>query len=255
MDNVALEERFSYKIRVKNCPEWKDRNVCSVEISVGNENQEGDKLRSLLEWVNENFDSCIINVADTLQRHNAIGEGMPKGMATFHTLVEGAKYIARNADSFAALKIPHQIIRWNEWLNHPDFEKTHYNIQAYYLNNPVFAELVNQDARTFLTRNDKDTERHFMTSVDFILEEAAAHILMARNHSPVCVYPGKRLQSLDYIASATVPDEIAGLNNSIYARIVLDRRGNGNIVEAQRLNRLNNLHSTAAIIKTPNFQP
>jgi tRNA-dependent cyclodipeptide synthase len=217
--------RNAYKIRVRNCPEWENENVCSVEISVGNENQEGEKLSSLLAWVNDRFDACIINVADTLQRHNLIADGMTEGEAHLQSVIDGNQYIFRNLETIEGLSIPYKIIRWSQWTMHEDFEDVHQQVKNFYMLDEKFTELVDNDVRKFLKRNDHKDSEYFKRSVDFILEEAAAHILMGRIYSPVCLYPGKRLESLDYIAQTEVPECISGLDKSKYARVVLNRRG------------------------------
>jgi hypothetical protein len=239
--NNNLHLKGTYKAKVKNCPEWRNKRICSLEISVGNPNQEGEKLLSLIQMVNKNFDVCLINLADTLQRHNLYTGDMDEAGSKMSALIEGNLYLMRNAEIIEQLRIPYQIIRWPNWQAHPDFDPVHEDVRAFYFLNEQFTQLVDEDAKKYLGRNQFSPEEYdarMQKSIDFILEEAAAHILMAREFSPVCLYPGKRMKSLDYIAQTTVPSSISGLGQSTYARVVLNRKADNQNEKQTSLSKL-----------------
>ena len=58
-----------YKVRVRGDIPWRGEKRCFMEISVGQEYHEGEKLLATVRWVSKHFPQAHIVMGDTLHRH------------------------------------------------------------------------------------------------------------------------------------------------------------------------------------------
>ncbi|HAI13474.1 MAG: hypothetical protein CMJ41_03245 [Phycisphaerae bacterium] len=183
-----------YKLKTKT-PAWQEHPRCSLEISLLTTKFDGNKLKATIEWVNRHFEACTINLADTLYRHNLAGT--PHESPTQVARRLGDEWLFRNNEILEFLTVPYQIIRWDSFLNHPEFASIQSYFAKLYQTDQIFKDLVDQDARMFVARGESN--RSMQNSVDFILEELAGDELHSRMYKYVYVYPGTPLSVQNYI--------------------------------------------------------
>ena len=217
-----------YRLRVKSSPNWRNYRRACLSISVGQPVHEGAKLTAALDWINRNFETCIIGVSDTLQRWNLLSApDMTMEEAYTATLQAGDAWLERNRSAIGELKIPVQIIRWDHWLQHPDFAATHEAFQNLYINNNVLRTALDQDTEEFLVRhhatNEADEQRLISTSRSFILEEIAVYTLLHRELPSAKIYPSQSLEALRVVREGYVPEAPKGLEAEYHTRITFDR--------------------------------
>jgi tRNA-dependent cyclodipeptide synthase len=172
-----------YKIKVKDGHDWRKHETASLSLSLGQPYHEGDKLQSTLFWINRNFCRCLIDVADTLQRYNAIVEhGFTNEEAMTFTRFQGDEWIKRNKRYLDELTIPYEIVRWEKWITHRDYPETRQKIGDIFNKNPIFRKAVEEEAGRFLERQNakgmpKNKEQAFYeNSILFLLEEVAGQM-------------------------------------------------------------------------------
>ncbi|WP_406684316.1 tRNA-dependent cyclodipeptide synthase [Seonamhaeicola sp. MEBiC1930] len=201
-----MEHRY-YKIKAKPAASQTGAKVCSLNISMNNDNQTGDKLKAMIEWVNANFDHCIVNVSDSLQRHNLISQGFSKDVAYKKAIALGDEWLATNDNILKQLTIPYEISRWDNWLGLTRVQKLQENLYKMYKTVKPFQACVNLDAQQWVARQlgTNDNQQVLQNGVAFLLEEFAVHSHIAErewqkgNGKMVQAYPAKQLQSEDFL--------------------------------------------------------
>lgn len=221
----AQEIRPLYKVKPKRTPEMKAASRCSIEVSIGNPYLDGDYLFAIVEWVNRTFQECVVNLGDTLYRHNLI-ETLGEEEAHRAARSLGNAWIARNAAALDSLRIPRRIIRWDHWLSHPEFPALHQKIRAYYRSNDFFRAIVGRDVAKFLERQSHLQNGGSIkeSCVNYILEELAADSLFARERKVVFLYSSDALSAYTYLSRTDVPPDLRGLDNSVHVRLSFCKR-------------------------------
>lgn len=189
-----------YTVKVKNGAGWRAYDQARLQISVGQEYHEGEKLLATLQWAAERFEKVIICVNDTLQRHNFEFEGQTPAQAFATAEAAGRQWIERNFSLIS--RVPRrEIIRWEEWRTDPAYAAGLEIMNRLYDENRNFRTDVENEAESFWTRALKrdqapaaerhdDFKRH---STAYLLEECAVFQLMFARDRAVDIYPGSTL--------------------------------------------------------------
>ncbi|MEU5438526.1 tRNA-dependent cyclodipeptide synthase [Streptomyces sp. NPDC020719] len=144
-------------------------------VSVGQRYHEGDKLRATVELVNRSgFAHLTIAVADTLQRTNYLGISPEDAYAK--ALREGDEWLERNDKTLGQLSVPHEVLRWDEALEDPDYAGFRQRVEHAYENDPRYRQAVDATIGKFvdrLTLRDPgaDTELAFRRCREYLIEE------------------------------------------------------------------------------------
>lgn len=221
-----------YKVNIKGNPLWKDYDVCRIGISVGKNLFEGEKFLSCLSWVEQKylngyFNSCIIQIADTLQRHNLIWrEDVEPERARNLASEQGIQWYRRYQNIIEKLEIPCEILYWDFWLNHPDYQNLKSQFDDLYEDNLEFKDAVDTDVEAFVSRQHTDIAIDFIRqySREFLLEELACHTLMARSKRAAKLYPSVQLNCLRVVRNGLIDNAPQGLENEYYVRFFYSRR-------------------------------
>jgi tRNA-dependent cyclodipeptide synthase len=189
---------------VFKCPqEYKDRfleSTCLLTISVGQEVHEGDKFEATIDLINGQFKNITILIDDVLQRHSMmlVSTQTPEDIYQ-HSLEEGDLWLARNHSVYSRLSSPYNIIRWENWYLHTQYQSTHNKIKALYANDQEFAESFNATTSVFLERFmrrqptlTKNYDTAFQLCLDYLFEECSALCLWVEEGYHFEVYPSQR---------------------------------------------------------------
>jgi tRNA-dependent cyclodipeptide synthase len=219
----------SYRIGVTGAPGWNEKPVCSLEISIGNPRQTGDKLLAAIAWAESHFGHVIFHIGDSLYRHNLEAEGLPPAAARARAMANAETWMAENRDLLDSCRVSHEIIRWDHWLTHPDYPALNSAIRDYYLSDEEFRRAVMADVWTFLERNQERVqifgpEKIISGCIAFLLEEAAGDTLLSRTYDIARVYPAPQLLTFQHLARPDTPAAVAGLGRDIFTRIALKKR-------------------------------
>lgn len=102
------------------------KSTCVMLISVGWDYHEGESFKSTLKLVDENFSSCRIVVADTLQRHSL--QFFKHYLENEHNNVNeyarssGDGWIKHNLAELDNLSIHYKIERWDDYLHTQEYD-------------------------------------------------------------------------------------------------------------------------------------
>jgi tRNA-dependent cyclodipeptide synthase len=219
-----------YKVRARGPSTWRSQKRACLAISVGSQAHEGNKLEAVVSWIAANFDECIVDLSDTLQRWNLLdvpGVSMDEAMAA--AMLAGDDWLERNRATLDRLPPGSTVIRWNHWLTHPDYESTRAAFGDLYRFDHVFRDALDRDASIFVVRHNaaelKPAQLQVMleNSREFILEEISAHTLLGRDYPSAKVYPGRSLEALQIVRDRRIQHAPSGLENERYVRVTLDR--------------------------------
>lgn len=202
--------------------DWQSMATCCLDVSLYNRYQEGLYLASTYEWINSRFENCLINLGDTLHRHN-LRYRCP-GMEEAHKAARklGDQWLEDNEPCLQMLKIPYRILRSDDWLIDPDFEPVHEAIWEFYYKNREFQTVVKRDIETFVARRtDLPASVVRNASLAYLLEETAADILLGKRGGVAHLYPGNRHECYGFLSSNAnwVPERLRGLENSAFKRL------------------------------------
>ncbi|MBU0800510.1 MAG: tRNA-dependent cyclodipeptide synthase [Alphaproteobacteria bacterium] len=220
----------NYAVKVKQSPGWNKNPVGMISISQGQEAHEGAKLDALLQWGIDNHHTCLLNISDTLHRHNLIRMGIAPDDAMQAAYRLGNEWMQRNADILNRHKHKmHRIHRWNDWLTHPQFESVHAMVLAHYDHAPTFRAAALADIEKFIGRKkghgvDVEYDRLHKSSHIYLLEETAAYIIMARTYAANRVYPAKPLLTFEYLRhTPDLPPLLRGMEKAMCVRVLFKR--------------------------------
>lgn len=179
---------------------------CLLTISVGQEVHEGEKFASTIDLVNASFDSCIMLIDDSLQRHT-MAINTTKDAAFFYdiSIKEGDLWLIRNETYYSKLTILKKIIRWNTWLTHSHYKDKQNEITALIQNDVSYKENFENTITEFLKRYYErlqetdffDMAKARQLCFDYLLEECTALCLWPEMNCQFEVYPSRRNQVMD----------------------------------------------------------
>lgn len=190
--------------------------VAVLGVSVGQAYHEGEKLRAMVGIVNKRFKKCVIDLSDSLQRHNL---DLPPDQAMATAVAAGDAWLARNSGVLGDLNVPHRIYRWNNWLEHAT--PILWQFEAMMTTDQAFNKSVMDDARAYAERHGKTDANSIANSMRFILEEAAVMVLQSRLLPHAKLYPSHEMPTLARIRSQEFAHAPRGLEKSIYCRVTL----------------------------------
>jgi hypothetical protein len=164
---------------------------CILLVSTGQKYHEGERLAATVDLINKShFSSCVIAVADTLQRHNF--HTMPTTIAYQHGLQTGDEWIARNADVINTLIPKTKILRWDTALQNIHYAGIKEKLDREYVENPAYRDAINDTIAIFTDRVKKrDTE----SNIDNITANCLTYLL---EECPI-IMPLWALEGYDFI--------------------------------------------------------
>jgi hypothetical protein len=190
-----------YRIRLKSGtnPDWKNCSTAIIAVSLGNEGTRGDKLKAIIDWINAqpNFTRCIIDLSDTLYAWNVTGQ--VKSVTEADRAIGrkmGDEWLAENGENLLlGLRMPPELMRWDYWLKHPEFNGLKTEFRLFELREPKLRGAIDLDIARFVARKAAQgvllTDTEIKNTREFIFEELPAHTLMHREFPDAAkIYPG-----------------------------------------------------------------
>lgn len=184
-----------YKVVVNKGDSWRAHSVARIQISIGQKNHTGDKLKATLEWASNRFDKVVLIVSDTLQRHNLIAQGYDEDLAYYNSKISGLKWFDENIQAITELGDKAVITYWDDWLKHEEFDKQHDHMKELYKSNEQFKVDIDELTERFSSRTQDDLKPLAKTqSRIYLIEELAAFSIMYKTHDAIDIYPGDILR-------------------------------------------------------------
>ncbi len=176
------------------------KSKCLLTISVGQEVHEGDKFAATIDLVNEAFGSCILLIDDSLQRHSmALNQKENADFFYKASMLAGDLWLERNKKHYEKLQNLESIIRWDKWLQHPDYSQKQHQINRLILEDKNYQSALDSTVHQFLKRyvhRLQDPRFNILRAetlcADYLIEECSAFCLWPEMGCHYEVYPSKR---------------------------------------------------------------
>lgn len=192
----ALIDQHTTAAKVKRACQWDSFKHARLQISVGQDYHEGDRLKATLEWASNNFDTVTVCVNDTLQRHNMEFSGVDAKKALDLSENNGREWIERNIETMRAY--PNiRIVRWNEWAGRKEYPQILQKMHDLYNNSSSMKDAVETEIYNFWKRRGDGVQEHYSSfhyhAKNYLLEECAVFSMMFSEQEAADIYPGSTL--------------------------------------------------------------
>jgi tRNA-dependent cyclodipeptide synthase len=182
-------------------------------------------FEQILAWAADNFDSCLIVVADYLHRHNErILHGASQEQSIKSALELGKKYVEQllpKLTNFPAKKF--KIVHWQELLAQDAYQKSATLLNEFYLQNTKFKDSIDKSATHFVKRQQEQGIKFAVSeaqaidlSIKYLLEEMAVFDILVAQNWQVEIYPGTQLPVLKEIAKGDFENISKNLQKRIF---------------------------------------
>ena len=190
------------KYRIKaNGKGKQSKELAIVPISLSNPNHYNEMFEVILNWVTKEYNEIIINLADTLYRHNYLSPGISEEKAYNIALTKGDKWIENHSYLLKKYKIT-RLNRWDKWISHDNFKRNKLEIDALYNKDEIFRQAIDNEINIYLkraSRVNKFDEFSKEQSKRFLLEESAVYPIIAQKYDADRIYPGTVSKWLKYL--------------------------------------------------------
>ncbi len=212
------------RFAIKTTPQGKsskleDFDRCLYGVSVGATNKKIEDILEGYRWARANFQRCCILLGDSLYRFTIqIQRNISSEEAARIAFTSGQKLVEQ---VFSRLPCIPEIIRCSDILANPRFSEYLHEIQALYEINHTFRESLNNDAQTFVRRQEKKERLAISVSdaveiaTSYLIEEIAVYGCLAEQGWVVDVYLGDELPTLAKIISGEICDVTGPLSQRI----------------------------------------
>jgi tRNA-dependent cyclodipeptide synthase len=214
------------KVVPKNASGWQSYDTVCIGISMHTANHQGEALEGLLRWADGNFQDIIIDLSDTLHRHNYVAAGMTPELAWRKAAQDGEDWLAANKDLIGSLSASVEIIRWDHWLKHAKFQTVFNQFEKAFSTQVQFHDAVIADVAGFYKRKGEAgeteiSEHQLNCSISYLLEEIAAHSIFCSEHRCAILYPGKQHSCYKLVREGLVDSVPDWLKNSFFTRMLV----------------------------------
>jgi hypothetical protein len=194
-----------------------NNSTCLFTISVGQQSHEGERFEATMELINRSFSSSIMLIDDSLQRHNmALNQKEDAEYFYNISVQEGDLWLERNEEYYKKCKNLKKIVRWDYWLNHPDYKKQHEKLKTALKGDNNYLTAFEHSIDEFLSKytkrltesNNYQIDRAKKLCLDFILEECTALTLWPELNAKYEAYPGIHNKAIEETRKRFVPNSI-----------------------------------------------
>ncbi len=200
-------------IRFSNDKDKFKQSSCLFTISVGQQTHENEHFESTINLINQSFQSATMLVDDSLQRYT-MALSRIQGPDDFHDIAiqEGNLWLKRNKKYYSKLTNLNKIIRWDTWLNHPNFDAQRTAILNEIDIDPEYKLDFDASINAFIekyrkrldNKNQFNEKRAKQLCFDFILEECTALCLWMELNCNYEVYPNLHNRAINKTRSKFV---------------------------------------------------
>jgi tRNA-dependent cyclodipeptide synthase len=225
----AKQERVSPR---SAAPGLKNQRRCILGISLQNENFERpERLDAILDWIEVNFDECLILLGDSIHRltlqirNPGLGESEAQGRA----LELGRRFMATNGHLFEghglrcrvtplAMSDPSYRDRHQDWIE---------RLVAFHEGSEPYRRVVGTFASDFARRQAAGyrivAEEDLRRATQYLLEEAAFCGILGDQRLNVLVYPGS-IDPFVAVSEGKIPDAPEPLRTLQLVGLALERQ-------------------------------
>ncbi|MGD1912020.1 MAG: tRNA-dependent cyclodipeptide synthase [Rivularia sp. (in: cyanobacteria)] len=224
-------------------------NKCVFGISLGSKNfVDSKRIEACIKWISENFQSCLVLVADSVYRLTIeVRQGIKGDEAKLLAIRTGEEFVNKNNflfDKYCGscefeFKMASQIEKESE------FEIYYQELQCLYQKDQSFQKIINSFAEIYLNRGEQVKEENkqiedslqkkMYLSTTYILEESALNACLVKQGWSVFVYPGS-IKTFEEISEGLHPQVPEPLKQMVWVSLRLKqsyKAGHSSVTETK----------------------
>lgn len=226
----------AYAVKVKSGQShdsWHAFDVARLQISVGQEYHEGDKMSATWQWLKPRFSTVQVCVNDSLQRFNMMFEqSIDLDCALKKSREAGSSWLDRHKEMIEQLDNV-EVYHWDHWLKHHSYDSVRQKINNLYQEHNEFKTLIDNNTQDIWARRKiKDENKYrderyrefFDLSKEYLLEEISVFSIMFEERSAIDIYPGTVLFAATVLQGRTLPQAPCGLGKGHFCRIDFSKK-------------------------------
>ncbi len=207
---------------------------CVFGISLGSKKfVDSKRIEACIKWISENFQSCLVLVADSVYRLTIeVREGLKRDEAKLLAIHTGKKFIDENYFLFEqySRSCEFEFKMTSEIEKESAFEIYYQEFHYLYQENQSFQKIINSFAEKYLNRGEQVVEvnkqiedyngEKMYLSTTYILEESALNACLVKEGWSVFVYPGS-IKTFEEISEGLHPEVPEPLKQMIWVSLRL----------------------------------
>lgn len=168
-------------------------------ISIGREAHEGERFAATVALMADAFASTTISVYDSIQRFTlALDQSKDPEALRSVAADAGLFWHERNSEAIEQLTNLNQVIYWQDWLQHPLYQDTFFELLSEKQKRPSYDCVFAQSVQKYLDKYESrlvnpvfyDRKRSEAFCMEYIVEECAVFALWIKLGYKYEVYPG-----------------------------------------------------------------
>lgn len=204
-DAIESRLRVGFKHAHQVLGERAKDSECLLLISVGQEAHEGRHFELTIELINKSFSRCTILLGDSIQRYTmALAKDAKPENHYQDALSAGNDWLQRNSRSLLNLRLPYKILRWDQWLFHPDFSRAKMAIESAFKEDEQYYKSFVETADAYLNRYKKqrgieyfDGSKAYSICLEYLIEECAIFCLWPELKCEFELYPNAHNSAIE----------------------------------------------------------
>lgn len=168
--------------------------------------------------------------------------GYSESHATRIAQSKGQEWLSENACILADIRMPYEIIRWDDW--HCNFSKDIRKNKEFFYHalhhNFLFKKAIMEDVYKYYQRNgyqrlENIDATNLNFSLDYLIEELAVYSVIFSNYPSVRIYPGRELHCFNYVRNNEMQLVSQGIKNSSFIRLAIHGLDSRKIMESEKI--------------------
>jgi tRNA-dependent cyclodipeptide synthase len=204
---------------------------CFLGISIDSPFIGGKHVHRVLEWINSQYDECIILIGDDIHCYNEFILSNDLEQAKLKCTLLGEFAESRLKD--ALLKLPHHnltILHWKYFVGNEEFNSNMSYLENQLETNKKFKSSILSCANKFLLK--QKTKGHYPiiseqesleNSVKYIIEEMTVFSILINMGYSTLIYPGSILQIFKDIIEESLSNFKSILENGTYIELTIKK--------------------------------
>lgn len=201
------------KVSFTDCPVedrkyfYKSNCIMPISVGLGLTVHEGNKFLGTLKLINSAFNCFTILLDDSIQRYTMrILSNSSDEEIYAKAIREGDLWLERNSCILELSTIPYNIKRWDDWLNHSDYQNSREIIDKLYKTDHEYRSAIEETIKEFLVRFKKNIKEEdlykfnhdyaYESCLLYLKEECSVMCLWAKESYDFEVYPTGRNKAM-----------------------------------------------------------
>ena len=215
--------------------EFNQFTECMLGIDLGARNFRDGRLEACVDWISDNFDYCIVAIADTAHQYTLqLTKGMNPATAHEEALRMGETFVHRNRQLFeqynSKCKFDFKLL--SEFVESTVYKENNRSLQALLKNDSAFAQSVEAYAKAYprslnlgsqiFNELEQSESRQLQLAISHLIEELTMYAFLKQERWPVLVYP-RNIAPLSAIVDGKHPDAPDALKTLVFTSPKLQR--------------------------------